>query len=83
MVKELNKLTLIGRKETRGKTYPLFLERFGLFISIIFSIYLVYLIMNNFDLSIWIKIILNFCIAPIFALSIAEIIGRLIQKMST
>ena len=81
MGKELNKLTLIGREEKRGKKYPLYLERISLIISIFFTIYLVNMILNNYDINIWLKIPLNFCLAPIFALSMAEVIGRNIQKI--
>ncbi len=81
MGKELNKLTLIGREEKRGKKYPLYLERISLIISIFFTIYLVNMILNNYDINVWLKIPLNFCLAPIFALSIAEVIGRNIQKI--
>lgn len=81
MGKELNKLTLIGREEKRGKKYPLYLERISLIISIFFTIYLVNMILNNYDVNVWLKIPLNFCLAPIFALSIAEVIGRNIQKI--
>ena len=81
MGKELNELTLIGREEKRGKKYPLYLERISLIISIFFTIYLVNMILNNYDINVWLKIPLNFCLAPIFALSMAEVIGRNIQKI--
>tara|TARA_B100000902_G_C27132595_1_gene824414 strand:- start:636 stop:908 length:273 start_codon:yes stop_codon:yes gene_type:complete len=80
MEEELNKLTLIGRKEIKGKKYPLYLERFCLIGSIIFTIYMTYLVLNNYNLPQWLNIVLSSCLAPLFALSLAEIIGRFIQS---
>ncbi|MEE3134412.1 MAG: hypothetical protein VX277_01195 [Candidatus Thermoplasmatota archaeon] len=79
MDKELNQLTLMGRTETLGKKYPIYLERFGLIFSIIISISLIILISNNLELSKGYNILFGICLAPLFALSLAEIIGRIIQ----
>jgi len=79
MDKELNKLTLMGRTETLGKKYPIYLERFGLIFSIIISISLTILISNRIELPVGINIFFGVCLAPLFALSLAEIIGRIIQ----
>ncbi|MBK00163.1 MAG: hypothetical protein CMB48_04260 [Euryarchaeota archaeon] len=81
MKEELNKLTLIGRTEIKGKRYPIFLERFGLLFSIILTIFLTFTIWNEFEEYIWLNVLLSICFAPLFALSMAEIIGRLIQYL--
>lgn len=80
MEKELNQLTLIGRTETTGKKYPLFLERIGLVFSIVITIFLTTELLNYFEWSIGYNIIFYSCLAPLFALSFAEIIGRIIQN---
>jgi len=39
-----------------------------------------YLVLNNYNLPQWLNIVLSSCLAPLFALSLAEIIGRFIQS---
>ncbi len=79
MDKELNQLTLMGRTETLGKKYPIYLERFGLIFSIIISISLTILISNQIDLPVGFNILFGVCLVPLFTLSLAELIGRIIQ----
>ena len=81
MEEELNQLTLIGRTEIQGEKYPLFLERLGLIFSIFLTIFLCISFSNEFDFSIITEILLCSCIGPLFALSLAEIIGRIFQKI--
>ena len=45
--------------------------------SIILTIFLTYLIWNEFENFFWLNILFSACIAPVLALSLAEIIGRL------
>ena len=80
MEEELNRLTLIGRKEIKAKKYPLYLERFGLIFSIFITIYFTYTLINNYNFPQWLNIFLSSCLAPLFALSLAEMIGRLFQS---
>ena len=79
MQEELNELTLMGRKEIRGEKYPIFLERIGLIFSIILTVFLTFTIWNEFEDYFWLNLFFSTCIAPLLALSIAEIIGRFIQ----
>ena len=79
MSEELNRLTLIGRTEIKGKKYPIFLERIGLLFSISLTIFLTITLWNNLDWPTWINLLFSVCFAPLLALSLAEIIGRCIQ----
>jgi len=81
MEKELNQLTLIGRTESSGKKYPIFLERIGLIVSIIITILLTTELLNYFEWPTAYNIFFYSCLAPLFALSFAEIIGRVIQSL--
>jgi len=82
MEKELNQLTLIGRSENKGKIYPIFLERIGLIFSIIITIFLTMEILNYLEFTTVFNIFFCTCLAPLFALSFAEIIGRIIQSLN-
>jgi uncharacterized membrane protein (DUF2068 family) len=82
MEEELNQLTLMGRTEIKGKKYPMYLERLGLICSIIITIIITVGIWNNLDWPTWINIFFSACLAPLFALSFAEIIGRIIQSFN-
>tara|TARA_Y100000588_G_C13525616_1_gene615473 strand:- start:35 stop:286 length:252 start_codon:yes stop_codon:yes gene_type:complete len=79
MEEGLNQLTLIGRTEIKGGKYPIYLERLGLFFSISLTIFVTIYIWNNLDWPTWINLLFSICFAPIIALSLAEIIGRIIQ----
>ncbi|MAO69836.1 MAG: hypothetical protein CL983_01995 [Euryarchaeota archaeon] len=83
MEEELNKLTLMGRKEISGEKYPIFWERIGLIFSIILTIFVTYSIWNEFENFFWLNILFSACIAPLLALSLAEMIGRLIQYLKS
>jgi len=47
--------------------------------SVIITIFLTYSIWNEFEDYFWLNLFFSTCIAPLLALSIAEIIGRFIQ----
>ena len=81
MEEELNQLTLMGRIEIKGEKYPMYLERIGLFFSIIITILITLTVWNYLDLPTWINIFFSTCLAPLFALSFAEMIGRIIQSL--
>ncbi len=81
MSEELNQLTLVGRTEIKGKKYPIFLERIGLLFSISLTLYFTIHLWNNLDWPTWLNLLFSICFAPLLALSLAELIGRLIQSI--
>lgn len=79
MVETESPMTLVGREEVLGKKYPLWLERIGIFISVITGVFFAYwcIVMNEWPQ--WLEIGLGCFIAPPVFIALGEALGRLLQ----
>ena len=71
-------MTLLGRDESKGKIYPLYIERILLFSVAVLTVLLGGDIAEQFSTS-WIGIAIGFVLFPMGLLALTEMIGRFIQ----
>ena len=71
-------MTLLGRDESKGKIYPLYIERILLISVAVLTVLLGRDIAEQFSTS-WIGIGIGFVLFPMGLLALTEMIGRFIQ----
>ena len=80
MVESEGTTTLIGRKETHGRTYPGLLEKLALLIFIVVAVMVGQWMWTESDWSVLILWPATVCGLPLSALITTEILSRIIQK---
>jgi len=72
--------TLMGREESRGRTYPLFIERL-LFIGAIVAFFFVQpMVMEPIDSTV-LSALAGWCGLPVLLMFTTELIGRVMQRL--
>ena len=77
---EAEAMTIIGRDEKIGKTYPIYLERILLFLGVVFYIFTFSKVSGEFDND-SIGLLVSLTIYPFLILFTVEVIGRIIQRI--
>ena len=77
---EAEAMTIVGRNEKIGKTYPMYIERILLLLGVIFYIFTFSIVSGEFDNDL-IGILISLTVYPFIILFTIEVIGRLIQRM--
>jgi len=72
-------MTLLGRTEVKGKTYPLFIERLLLLLVVLLTVTFGGNIADQLTIS-WLGIIVGYVAFPMMLLAFSEMIGRFIQS---
>ena len=72
-------MTLLGRDETKGKIYPLFIERIFLIVVVALTVAFGGEIADQFP-SPWMGLLIGYIMFPMALLGLTEIIGRFIQS---
>ena len=77
---EAEAMTIVGRNEKIGKTYPMYIERILLLLGVIFYIFTFSIVSGEFDNDL-IGILISLTVYPFIILFTIEVIGRIIQRM--
>ena len=77
---EAGAMTIVGRNEKIGKTYPMYIERILLLLGVIFYIFTFSIVSGEFDNDL-IGILISLTVYPFIILFTIEVIGRIIQRM--
>ena len=77
---EAEAMTIVGRNEKIGKTYPMYIERILLLLGVIFFIFTFSRVSGEFDNDL-IGILISLTVYPFIILFTIEVIGRIIQRM--
>ncbi|MBQ70886.1 MAG: hypothetical protein CMA65_05285 [Euryarchaeota archaeon] len=72
-------MTLLGRDETKGKIYPLFIERILLISVVVLTVVYGGNIADHFSSS-WVGFTIGYIMFPMALLAVIEMIGRFIQS---